>query len=141
MKFEEIAENVVGDVINSKGWNFAIKHLRINISSIDLDHLNFIGGYNCNFSRKTISGKEDIPSVPGYFFGTTIGFLVICPSDNNFPAVDFIHNRDIRVVETESKLFGAQIRMSTNNHHYTFKVDKKKFKDIDRFVAEIRATI
>lgn len=137
MKFEEIAKNVAGD-ISSKAWDFAIKHMYINFNAVNVKTLDFIDGYSCVFSKGTITGSLIVNDTPGYIFGSKLGILIVCPIENDFPIVDFISNKAIRVVEAERKLFKAYVRVKTNDNMYIFKTDKQNLSTIEKFVNRIR---
>lgn len=140
MTFEEISKAVVKDT-QSKSWQFAVKNMNINFSKVNVNNLDFIGAYECSISRSTINGKSEFSDKAGYIFGSKIGLLIICSVENDFPIIDFIYSRDIRVVEANSKLFKAFIRIKTNENSYEFKVDKKQLSIIEKFVNSVRGSV
>lgn len=137
MQFEEVAKQVVGN-IDTKAWQFALKHMYISFDAIDIKTAEFTSGYSCYFSKGSITGTAIINETEGYIFGSNLGLLIVCPMENDFPIVDFVNSKHIRVVEAESKLFKAYIRVKTNDNMYIFRVDKKKLSEIEKFVNKIR---
>ena len=140
MTFEEISKAVVKDT-QSESWQFAVKNMKVNFSKVNVSDIDFINAYKCSISRDTVSGISEFSDKVGYLFGSKVGLLIICSTNNDFPIVDFIYSRDIRVVEADSKLFKAFVRVKTNKNSYEFKVDKKQLSEMEKFVSSVRGPV
>ena len=86
-------------------------------------------------------GLSEFSDKVGYLFGSKVGLLIICSNNNDFPIVDFIYRRDIRVVEADSKLFKALVRVKTNKNSHEFKVNKKQLSEMEKFINGIRSNL
>ena len=138
MTFSEIVNKVVREKSESASWTFAMNTATRDLS-VNFKDLNYIDGYNILYSRRNIvSNKLETEDRPGYLFGSTIGILVVCPVEKDFPTVLFIYGRDFRTVEIESKFFKNYVRVKTNDANHIFRVDKKIYKDVEKLITTIR---
>lgn len=138
MTFSEIVNKVVREKSESASWTFAMNTATRDLN-VNFKDLNYIDGYNILYSRRNIvSNKLEIEDRPGYLFCSTIGILVVCPVEKDFPTVLFIYGRDFRTVEIESKFFKNYVRVKTNDANHIFRVDKKIYKDVEKLITTIR---
>ena len=136
MNIEELLTSMSVD-ISSQEWKFALKNMYVNFS-VDVKKLECIGGYECTFSRESVSGRKIIGDTDGYIICTNLGILVVCPKKDDFPVTAFISKKDIRVVEADTKFFKSFIKVKTNDDSYIFKIDKKQLKDLEKLVNKTK---
>lgn len=136
MQLEEILRTT-NENIDSKDWQFALRNIYVNFV-VDAKSLDCIEIYPCVFSKETITKSKQITPISGYIIGTTSGILVFCLRVNDFPVNAFIDKKTIRVVEAESKLFGAYVRIKTNDEVFIFKVDKKILSNVEKMVNKVK---
>lgn len=136
MQIEELIRKM-GQDPEDKKWQFALKHIYVNFP-VDVKGLNCIEGYPCYFARYTITGRVDIGETEGFVIATDAGLLIICPAEDDFPVNEWVSKKLIRIVEAETKLFKAYVRVKTNDNVYSFRTDKKTVKDVERMANRVR---
>jgi hypothetical protein len=136
IKLEELL-NQMGISTDATEWKFVLKHIAINFP-VDVAKLDCISGYSCKFSHVSSQDVLQIDGKSGYVVGATAGLVVICPAVNDFPITAFVSKKEIRVIESESKMFKAFVRVKTNDDVYIFQCDKKQMKDLENLVNKVR---
>lgn len=128
-----------GADMSSREWQFAFNHIHTNFSYIE--KVEYIKAMPCFYSKGSIVGNLIVSEHQGYALSSESGILAICTAKDDFPVVEWIPKKDIRVVEAENKLFKAYVRVKTNDIVHVFRVDKKKMSELEKMVNEVRNSV
>lgn len=125
--------------LDSLEWSMTLKQARVRFP-VDIDKINCIKAYSCVFTLENTIDSIKINNKQGFVIIADTGIAVLCPLINDFPITSYIPKKDIRVVESEVKLFKSMIRIRTNTEVYVFKCNKEDIKEIEKNINKIRST-
>lgn len=118
-------------------WSFAFKQLAIQLN-IKIDEIDCYDAFQCSFNYFDLRGNAQIDNRSGVLLCTEKGILVLSASSTEMPITMIIRKQDIRVVETNTSLFKASVRIIDNNFEYEFKISKKDVSNIEKAINKTR---